>query len=195
MSYPAAGYDLLPLYNLAKQGKIFSGNIAAGGVVLPIYSNNTQQVGLWNPLGSGVDLVLLRIALTLVDTTGAAGGFVLGELTSLGAAVATGTNITAFTETAAVSAYPGGGFTAKAKFGQGATLAIVGSAVTIKRHIGLNQLVLTPATTGAMQWEAAVDFAGDLVIPPGSAAFLAGNIATLDKFAGSLTWAEIGIVA
>lgn len=195
MSFPAAGYDLLPNYNLARQGKLFTGNIAAAGVVLPIYSNNTQQVGLWNPAGSNVDLVLMNIALTLVDTTGAAAGFVLGQLTGLGSAVATGTNITAFTETAAVSDYPGGGFTSVAKFGQGATITVVGSAVTIKRHLGLNQLVLTPATTGAMQWSASIDFAGEVVVTPGSAIFLAGNIAQLAKWAGSLSWAEVSRIA
>jgi hypothetical protein len=44
---------LLPYYELARQGRIFTGNIAAAGVVLPIYSGTTQQVGLWNPVGSG----------------------------------------------------------------------------------------------------------------------------------------------
>jgi len=195
MPYPAAGYDLLPLYNLARQGKIFTGNIAAAGVVLPIYSNNTQQVGLWNPAGSNVDLVLLRIGLTYVDTTGAAGGFVLGQLTGLGAAVATGTSITAFTETAAVSDYPGGGFTSVAKFGQGATLTVVGGSVTIKRQLGLNQTVLTAATTSSPQWKSDFEFGGDVVVTPGSAVFLAGNIATLAKFTGSLVWAEISRIA
>ena len=41
-------------YELARQGRIFHGNIAAAGVILPIYSGTTQQVGLWNPAGSSV---------------------------------------------------------------------------------------------------------------------------------------------
>lgn len=195
MAYPAAAYDLLPLYNLARQGKVFTGNIAAAGVVLPIYSNNTQQVGLWNPQGSNVDLVVLSLALTYVDTTGAAGGFVISQLTGLGSAVATGTNITAFTETAAVSGYAGGGFTSVAKFGQGATLTIVGASATINRHLGLNQTVLTAATTGSPQWNTRYEFGGDLVVTPGQAIFVAGNIATLAKFSGSITWAEVSRVA
>ena len=195
MPFPAAGYDLLPNYNLARQGKLFTGNIAAAGVILPIYSNNTQQVGLWNPAGSNVDLVLMKIALTLVYTTGAAGGYVLGQLTGLGAAVATGSNITAFTETTPVSAYAGAGFTSVAKFGQGATITVVGSAVTILRHLGLNQLVLTPATTGATGYEMEIDFSGEVVVTPGQAIFLAGNIANLSKWAGSLSWAEVSRIA
>lgn len=195
MAYPTAAYDLLPKYNLAKQGRIFTGNIAAAGVVLPIYSGNTQQVGLWNPAGSDIDIVLMRLALTYVDTTGAAGGFVLGRLRNLGATVATGTNITAFAETAALPDYPGGPYTSAAKFGQGATITVVGSAVEVYRHLGLNQTVLTAATTGSPQWMAAIDFDGDVVLTPGTAVFVAGNIATLIKVAGSLTWAEISRVA
>src|SRR5262245_39554496 len=64
---------LLPYYELARQGRVFTGNVAAAGVVLPIYSHTTQQLGLWNPAGSAVDVVLLRVSLTYIDTTGAAG--------------------------------------------------------------------------------------------------------------------------
>lgn len=195
MAYPTAAYDLLPKYNLAKQGRIFTGNIAAAGVVLPIYSNNTQQVGLWNPGGSDIDIVLLRIAMTYVDTTGAAGGYVLGRLKNLGAAVATGTNITAFTETAALADYPNGSYSSQAKFGQGSTITVVGSAVELYRHLGLNQTVLTAATTGSPQWQTEFKFDGDVVLTPGTAVFLAGNIATLSKWTGSVTWAEISRVA
>lgn len=178
-----------PLFELARQGKVFTGNVAAAGVVLPIYSNVTQQVGLWNPVGSGVDVVLLRLALTYVDTTGAAGGFVLGYLSNAPAAIGAGLAITAFTETASVSNYPGGGFTSVAKFGQGATLTV--TAPAIKRHLGLNQTVLTAATTGSPQWSAEWKFDGEEILTPGTAIFVAGNIATLSKFSGSLVWAEI----
>jgi hypothetical protein len=195
MAYPIAGYDALPRYNLAKQGKIFTGNIAAAGVVLPIYSNNTQQCGLWNPAGSDVDLVILRIALTYVDTTAAATGFVLGHLTGLGSGVATGTAITAFTETTPKSDYQGISASSVAKFGQGATLTVVGASVTIKRNLGLNQLVTTAADATTVPWKTEFNFDGDLVVTPGEAVFLAGNIAQLTKWAGGITWAEISRVA
>lgn len=185
----ATAADLLPYYNLAKQGVVFTGNIAAAGVVLPIYSNTTQQVGLWNPVGSGKDIVLLKIALTYVDTTGAAGGLCLGYLSNAPAAIGTGLSITAFTETAAVSNYPGGGFSSVAKFGQGATLTV--TAPVVKRQLGLNQTVLTAATTSSPQWTSRIDFDGEEVLTPGTAAFVAGNIATLIKVTGSLVWAEV----
>lgn len=181
--------DRLSLYDSALAGQIFTGNIAAAGVVLPIYSNTTQQVGLWNPVGTSKNLVLISLTLTYVDTTGAAGGFCLGYLSNAPAAIGTGLAITAFTETAAVSNYPGGGFSSIAKFGQGATLTV--TAPVVKRQLGLNQTVLTAATTSSPQWSSSIDFHGEEVLTPGTAIFVCGNIATLSKFTGSLVWAEL----
>lgn len=181
---------ILPRYELARQGRIFSGNIAAAGVVLPIYSNTTQQVGLWNPAGSSVDLVILKIALTYVDTTAAAGGYVLGYLpTGAPAAAATGASIAAFTETAAVNMYVRGGNAASAKFAQGSTITV--TAPSILTHLSLSQNAFTAAGTGQMAFENSVKFDGELVVPPGNAIFVAGNIATLAKWTGSLMWAEV----
>jgi hypothetical protein len=54
--------------------------------------------------------VLLKIELTYIDTTGAAGGYVLGYLpTGAPAAAASGASIAAFTETAGINTYLGNG--------------------------------------------------------------------------------------
>jgi len=184
-----AANDILPYYDLVKQGKVFTGNIASAGVILPIFSNTTQQVGLWNPIGSGVDIVLLRLGLTYVSGTGAAGGYVLGYLANAPAAIGTGLAITAFTETAAISSYPGGGFSSVAKFAQGATITV--TAPTVKRHLGINQNAFTAAGTGQMPYDVERSFFGLEVLTPGTAVFVAGNIATLATFSGGITWAEI----
>lgn len=185
----ATATSLIPYYDLAKQGTIFTGNVAAAGVILPIYSNTTQQVGLWNPVGSGKDIILLKIDLTYVDTTGAAGGYCLGYLSNAPAAIGTGLSITAFTETASVSNYPGGGFSSIAKFGQGATLTV--TAPVVKRQLGLNQNAFTAAGTGQMAFRNEIEFSGEEVLTPGTAIFVAGNIATIAKYTGSLVWAEV----
>ncbi len=188
-------YDLLVaegsprLLDLARSGRVFTGNIAAAGVVLPIYSNTTQQVGIWNPAGNDVDVVLLSIALSYVDSIGAATGYVIGYLNNAPAQIGTGTAITAFTQTSAINAYLNEGNSSKVRFGQGATLTV--TAPSILRHVGLNQTVLTAATTTSPQWTTRMDFDGDIVATPGTALFLAGNIAPVCKYAGSVTWAEI----
>lgn len=177
-------------YHLAKQGRVFTGNSAAAGSVLPIYSATAQVFGLWNKAGSGVNAVLCNLAASYVDTTGAASGFVLAVVKDAGSATATG-GISAFTagtpERGLIGSGSGGNLVAFTP--SAATVP----APTILRHLGVNQLVLTAATTGATTFGFNVDFDGDLVVAPGTAIFLAGNIAPLSKWAASVTWAEVSV--
>jgi hypothetical protein len=178
------------LFELVRDGRVFTGNAAAAGFVLPIYSNTTQQFSLWDPVGSGVDLVILRISMSYIDTTGAAGGYVLGYLPNAPAAIGTGLAITAFTETAPINNYLGSGRVSKAKFAQGSTITV--TAPSILRHLGLNQNAFTANGTGQMFYRSDYEFGfGDVVLTPGSALFLAGNIALLAKAAPTIVWAEI----
>jgi hypothetical protein len=177
-------------YHLAKQGMVFTGNMAATGVVLPIFSSTSQVCGIWNPAGSGVNAVLMNVRGTYVDTTGAAGGYCLAIMKNAGSALATG-GISAFTETT-----PERGLVGNATGGN--KVRWTGSAATviapaILRQLGINQTVITAATTssGFFTWQE--NWQGDLVIAPNNAVFLAGNIATLAKLACSLTWAEIPV--
>ena len=176
---------------LALLGRVFTGNMAAAGAVIPIYSNTTQQFGLWNPVGSGRVAEIVSLGLgSYIDTTGAAGGYVLGVLKNAPAQLATGAAITAFTETTPENALPGAGETNKVKFAQGATITV--TAPTILRHLNLSQNAFTAAGTGQMPVKVgeATFPDRDLWVPPGVAIFLAGNIATLAKFAPTVTWAE-----
>jgi len=172
--------------HLAKQGRVFTGNSAAAGSVLPIYSGTGQVFGLWNPAGSGVNGLIIRVTMTLVDTTGAAGGFVWGVMKNAGSALATG-GISAFTEGTPENGLIGLAGGNKIRFTPSAATVI---APTILRHTGINQLVLTPATTGAPGFAMVAEYDGDFILPPNFAIFLAGNIATLSKWAPSVIWAE-----
>jgi len=178
-------------YQAAQEGRVFTGNAAAAGQVLPIFSGTAQKFGLWNPAGSGVDVELIRLALTYVDTTGAAGGYVLALVANAPANLGTGAAITAFTEgalgTDIFNARVGSGAAPKAKFTPSAATV---TAPIILRHLGLNQLVTTAADATTVPWRAVEEFDGDLILPPGNAVFVAGNIATLSKWACSLTWKE-----
>lgn len=172
-------------------GRQYTGIGAAAGMVIPIYSNTTQQFGLWNPDTSGRILEVAEIGLgSYVDTTGAAGGYVLGYLPNAPSKIGTGLAITAFTETTALNGLPNYGETSRAKFGQGATLTV--TAPTLWKHLNLNQSAFTAA--GTAEWPkrgTVVNYPDrDLWVPPGVAIFLAGNIATLAKFAPTITWYE-----
>lgn len=181
MDHSLAGY----------QGRVFHGNAAAAGLVLPIYSNTAQKFGLWNPLGNTKVAEIIRVSMTYVDTTGAAGGFCLAHVKNAGAAVATGGNISAFTDgTQNVDTFNG-------RIGNttGPTCRFTPSAATVTapvigRQLGINQLVLTAADATNPQWRAEIELNGELWLEPGNAIFLAGNIAMLSKFAPTIVWQE-----
>jgi len=180
--------NMPPLVELARAGQIFTGSMTAAGAALPIYSNTAQVCGIWNPAGNSVDVVLLSLGITYVDTTGAAGGYCLGYLSNAPAQLATGAAITAFTEAAAINAYLNGGAASKVKFTASAATV---TAPAILRHLSLNQNAFTTTGTGQMPYASGIRFDGDVILTPGTAVFVAGNIATLAKLALSLTWAEI----
>jgi len=175
-------------YTSAYNGRIFVGNQAAAGAVLPIYSGTTQQCGIFNPLGSGVNAVPIQLNITYVDTTGAAGGLCLGYLKGCGGSIATGSaGITVATTVTPINLNLGGSGGSKILF---MSAAITCAAPSMLMQLGINQMVLTAATTSLGQWEAQYKFDGYPIVYPGTAIFPAGNIATLIKVACTIIWEE-----
>jgi hypothetical protein len=175
-------------WHQSKQRKLYTSGMAAAGAVVPIFSNGTQQFGLFNPAGSGVVADIVEIAMTYVSTTGAAGGYVLALVKDAGADKATGGNLTAYT---ALSVWEGisDGNAAQGNKCKGLTAFGV-TAPVIWRHIGQNQLVTTAADATTVPWTTRHRYEGDCGIRPGTVLCVAGNIATLSIFAFSITWAE-----
>ena len=174
---------------LVLEGRVHIGNFAAAGGVIPIYSNTTQQFGLWNPAGNDKIAEVFEIGLgSYVDTTGAAGGYVLGIVKDAPANLAA--PITAFTKTEPENALHGYRLANKVHFGQGATITV--TAPTLYRHLHISQNAFTAAGTGQMPVKGPVAEFPDrtLWVPPGVAIFLAGNIATLAKYAPTIVWGE-----
>lgn len=174
-----------------REGRTFHGGAAAAGAVLPIFSDVAQVVGLWNPAGTGVNALLTRVAFTYVSTTGAAGGFVLA-VTRNAAGIGTAAPIVAFTDgalgTTIHNGLVGSQIGPKCRFAPLTATTI--AAPVIYRHLGLNQLVITAADATNLQWKAYVDFDGDVILPPGNAIWVAGNIATLITMAVGMSWVE-----
>lgn len=176
------------MWHAARQGKLFTSNMAAAGAVLPIFSGTTQQFGLFNPLGSGVVCNIHEIAMTYVDTTGAAGGYVLALVKNAGGGIATGGNLTSATVLSVWDALSNGNSSGANK-AYGIT-AFGCTAPVIYRHLGQNQLVTTAADATTVPWTTRHTFNGDVGVKPGTVLALAGNIATLSKWACSITWSE-----
>lgn len=177
-------------YHLAKQGLVFSGSMAATGVVPPIYSSTSQVFGIWNPTGSGVNGILIGVRASYVDTTGATGGYCLAVSKNAGSGLATG-NISAFTESVPERGLIGSGAGGnRIRFTASAATVV---APTIYRQLGINQTVLTAADTANGFFAFKEEFDGDVVLAPNTALWLCGNIATLAKLAASIVWAEVPV--
>lgn len=176
-------------YTDALLGNVFIGAQAAAGAVVPIFSSTSPVFVVWNPLGSGKNIVPLWLQMGYVDTTGAAGGFVLGYQTGVGAQIATGAPVTAFTAVAPVNGYIGVGKPSAAKFAPATCTLTAGCSRLM--DIGINQTVLTAATTGSPQWLARFNFDGEVIVPQGTLIVVGGNIATLSKHTLTMAWAEV----
>ncbi len=177
-------------YGASRAGKLFVGSAAASGIVLPIYSATAQVFGFWNPPQSGVNLVMVSLRMTYVDTTGAAGGYVWGLLRNVSAAAGTAAPISAFTPTVPERGMMGGATGGNKVSFTGSACTVTTGLMVAARQIGLNQLVTTAADATTVPWTAREDYDGDLILAPGNGLFLAGNIATLTKWVPSATWIE-----
>src|ERR1700752_64411 len=82
-------------YDKAKLGDVFIGSTAVAGVALPISTGTAATFGLWNTNPSKI-AVPLRLNIGFTSGTIAHGEFGLANVTAT--TVATGSNITAFTD-------------------------------------------------------------------------------------------------
>lgn len=183
------GSGLGKYYDQAKQGHVFIGSTAVAGVVPPIFSNVAQTFALWNPFGSGKNIVPLKLQAGYVSTTGAAGNLALAYNPAAGANFGTAAPIATGTFAAPVNALLGGnGDASIARFAP-ATITFTAAPLFL-RSLGMSQLVTTAADITNVPWTLETDFDGSLVLAPGAIICVAGNIATLSIWDFALTWAE-----
>lgn len=176
----------LPAQTLA--GKTFIGTTTKDGVTIPAYNATAQTFGLWNPAGSGHNLVLVALLLGQTDaTTPAISSIGLSYLANTGSAIATGAPISAFTETAPVSGMVGQSPSHVGRFTLSATI----TAPAFFYELGLSQDSATPGT----QIDTAVSyFNGTVIVPPGVYIGLGGApIAPGQDFAASIVWFELPV--
>jgi hypothetical protein len=175
----------LPAQLLA--GNVFIGSSAAAGVTIPAFTATAQVFGLWNPLGSGVEIVPLALEIGIATgATPVVADLGLCYLPNAGGQVATGGQITAFTSATPVNARLGLGNRSKALFTpSAATIA----APSFLMSIGLS-FASTTAGTGVQYGQ--YDFNGMLSLPPnnyiglGSSTIQSGTI-----IAATLFWMEL----
>ncbi len=175
-------------YTQTYRGHVFHGATASAGVLLPIFSGTAVTFAVWNPIGSGVNVVPIRATAGFVSTTGAAGNILYTFQTGVGSNAGTGAPITAATLGTAQNGLLGGG--AKSAVNFIPATATLATANSILKPMGVSQLVTTATTATLMYSQIIDDFDGSVIIPPGAIFAIQGNIALLSLFNLGMTWYE-----
>lgn len=165
-------------------GRVFIGSTAAAGTAFPISTGTAVTFGLWNtnPNKNAV-LLYMNVGVT-------SGTIALGEIgianQAVGANIATGAAMTAFTDGTPKNALVGSGNASTMKFTpSGATLAAGGTALAWSGYS------IESATVGLGIFKAGWDFDGSIIVPYGQIVFLCGSVAQTALFTASLAWAEV----
>lgn len=176
--------ELLGKYaNLSLLGTIFWGSTAAAGTIIPVNAANlVSTFTLWNPSGSGKNLMLIAYLLGITTVTAVVGNIDLVYQASVGNAIPIPTSQTALVPTNAII---GGGGTPGARLLSAGTLT---GTPTYFSTLGIN---IGTTLEGAGPLMARVDFDGTAIIPEGvlvtPTAFAAQTAAMNQTF----IWAEL----
>ena len=170
-------------YDSVRRGGVFVGGTAVTGVAPGTAIGTTAAFSLYNPLGSGINLVVLRATMGYVSGTLGAGVITYLANNNPAAAATTGTAITA------VNCLMGGAVSAARPF----TTATLPVAPTVMRPFVSLQASL--ASTATAPWQVAEDVRGEFIVTPGCTISLHGTTA-----AGSsplvvfgMTWEEFAV--
>lgn len=179
-------------YTQNYRGNVFYGASAITGLITTIFSNTTY-VGLllWNPTGSGKNVVPIRAnqGRILAATTVA----VFGHAYLANAGSGLGTPISGFTSiTATRGACNNPGVT-----GQGSSVALLGGGATLGTAFTwgrTNGFAVGTETTAIVEGSMVEEFNGALIIPPGTVmAVFAASAAQGGTWASSILWEEVPI--
>ena len=175
-------------YEGTYRGNVWTLSTAVGGVTVAAAnviaaSAGSPIVGVFNPVNSGKNLVIIRASSTWASGTAGAGGLVWGIIPPNAAVTATGGNGAINNAT-----FTTGGSVAKTFTGS----ALTGAGVsTLFRFLG-------GPTTGALAANGSPtvneETAGDIICPPGAVVGLfAAAAGTSPIVMASMTWEEVAV--
>lgn len=174
---------------LALAGQCFIGTGPVAGIAIPVSTTTTCRFCLWNPQGSGVNLLLNTLTIAKVDAGDAGvGGYALSYVPNTGSTVATAAPVATFTALTPLNALISVGPSAKARFASAATGTTVTTAGTTFYALGISKETITD-TVGEVICQ--YDFSGSVIVPQGVFIHLIGTAADTQVTMPTITWAEI----
>lgn len=171
---------------LALGGKCFFASSAIAGVT-PVAVTTAQVFGLWNPAGSGVNVVLNKfVAGAGTLGTSIVAAFSLYFAQNVGAAIGTGNPVVSFTDLTIRNALLGVGPSSKVRMATTATL-VANPTVLMALPMAQSAAAAGPMADQALQY----CFDGSLIIPPSTYIGIHAGAANTTAYNMGLSWAEI----
>lgn len=166
-------------YEATRLGLVFTGTQAATGLAMLTATSTTLNFVFFNPPASGKRAIFIKTTLGYVSATMTAGSLVYAV---------NATSVTTVTGTAGV-------INNNLQFGpasamQVLTTATIGATMTLLRPSRLSQVVQAATATNA-PWIWDEDLDGSIVVPPGGALSIGGNISIGNVVVTAFTWIEI----
>lgn len=163
------------LYETAKRGNLFIVSTPAAGVTVPIYTNAVQQFVIYNPISSGVDLVISRVWMGYVSGTNVAGHYCYAASVNQGTPT---TATQALVQSSKFGANPSTSTGAgnKGLYYSPATPTTALVAGNYLRAMGISQVVQA-ATATNQPWVIFDECEGGIIVPPLGIFVVAANVA------------------
>lgn len=174
-------------------GRVFISTDKAAAVIgtaIPIYSSVTP-VGdvLWNPAGSGVDLIPVSYHIEAVSGAPVVTPVFLMARAGAGAEIATAATFSAFAKTTPANAFFGQGKPSKVFSSNVGTCTLTTAGAIGDVHYSIFGLIAgaTPLNVFPSNHE----FNGKLRFPPGSVIWVAGTVASVALYQKTWVWKEV----
>ncbi len=178
-------------YEQCYRGNLYYTSTVAAGVVIATSSTLTPTYSLWNPAGSGKNVVLVSLEVGLSTGTSVAGGIVWTATTNAGSGISSTAPFVAFGTGSAINANLGSGKVAALRCATGGTTTLV-AAATLFRTTGIS-FGSTAVGTLTTWWVAREDYDGSLIVPPGNAIHIMGSTAVAVSPCITTAWYEAAL--
>ncbi len=145
---------------------------------------------IWNPSGSGKNLVLHKVTVGYTGTTWAVGHLEYGVLTGAGSQIGTGAPIVSLTQVSGVNLLLGAGNVSAMRFAP-TTVSLV-AAPTFLCTMGISSFAAT-ATTALANMTMVDMINGMIIVPPGVAFFVMAQAAVAGVTCVSIYGVELPV--
>ena len=174
-------------YHPTRAGNVFYLATAAAGTVVPVQATNlVSTFTLWNPLGSGKNIELIRYSYGVLNATTVVSDISMYVQPGVGQTVAAPGTLTLL----AIRSAAGAGATPTI-----ASVCTGYSAATLVNVVGTNlfrgpTMTSFGAVTSTADAPINYDFDGTFIMPPGTLITMAGTAAQTQAGSQCLTWSE-----